>query len=109
MAMKMLTKTEEESAGTSEKKAPALQQMTTINFRTRRVLKKKAEGVLDDMGLSMSAALNMFLAQVVRDQGLPFLPSVKRNSNGDLSANGKTKEELDNAGYLALEELWDEL
>ena len=105
MAMKMLAKTEEKSSEETAQKIPALQQMTTINFRTRKVLKKKAEGILDDMGISMSAALNMFLTQVVREQGMPFLPTTKRS--GASIKNGE-KDDLDSAGYI-LEELWDEL
>lgn len=87
------------------KKVAATERMTSVTFRTRLVQKKKAEKIFEDMGISMSAALNMFLAQVVRDKGMPFLPStVKKDGVASV------KEEKDpNAGFIALEELWDEL
>ena len=73
------------------KHVAATEKMTSITF--------------EDMGISTSAALNMFLAQVVRDKGMPFLPSTVRKDGG-----ASMKEEGDpNAGFIALEELWDEL
>ena len=67
--------------------------------------KRKAEAIFDEMGISMSGAMNMFLAQVVRDKGMPFLPSTIKKDG-----TTTTKKEADpNAGFIALEELWDEL
>lgn len=96
---KTATKTEAE---TTEKIA-ALEKMTSISFRTRQLTKKKAEKIFSDMGISTSAALNMFLTQVVRDKGLPFTPTTRKDTMGG------AKDDTDTAGYVALEELWEEL
>lgn len=90
---------------------PVAAKTAAVSFRTKLVLKKKAEGIFDEMGISMSAALNMFLAQVVREKGMPFTPNaqkkleVENNSTAALGAGDKSSE----AGFMALEELWDEL
>lgn len=89
-------------------KSPALTKMTTVSFRTRQVLKKKAEAVFEDMGISTSAAINMFLTQVVREKGMPFQPSAKKVDSGT-SASTKSIDDMDSAGYIALEELWNEM
>ncbi len=89
-------------------KSPALAKMTTVSFRTRQVLKKKAEAVFEDMGISTSAAINMFLAQVVREKGMPVQPSAKKVETGAASAS-KSIDDMDSAGYIALEELWNEM
>lgn len=105
MAKKTRVETEVTENPQGMKKAAVTEKMTSVTFRTRLVQKKKAEKIFEDMGISTSAALNMFLAQVVRDKGMPFLPSTVRK-DGTVSA----KEESDpNAGFIALEELWDEL
>ena len=46
--------------------------MATINIRIEDGLKTKAEGVLDEMGMSMTTALTIFLKAVVRTQSIPF-------------------------------------
>ena len=45
---------------------------TNINVRTDSQLKASAKSVLDDLGLDMSTAINMFLCQVVYRQAIPF-------------------------------------
>ena len=51
--------------------------MTTINVRIEEKTKKRAAKTLADIGLDMSSAVNMFLKQVVVEQGLPFTPTKK--------------------------------
>lgn len=43
-----------------------------INLRIDPKLKSKAEAITDDMGLSMTAAIVLFLKAMVRENGLPF-------------------------------------
>ncbi len=43
-----------------------------INFRVDEDLKKNAEAILSEMGLTMSSALNLFLQQMVNKRALPF-------------------------------------
>ncbi len=49
---------------------------TRIQVRTNSQLKEQATKTLDRMGMSMATAINIFLSQIVQDQGLPFLPKL---------------------------------
>lgn len=46
--------------------------MTQVNFRIDDDVKAKAESALNDMGLTMSAAIIMFLTKVGRERRIPF-------------------------------------
>lgn len=46
--------------------------MTQINFRIDEDVKENAEKALKEMGLSMSAAINLFSVKVGREQRIPF-------------------------------------
>ncbi|WP_287971354.1 type II toxin-antitoxin system RelB/DinJ family antitoxin [Blautia sp.] len=46
--------------------------MAQISLRVDDELKRGAERTLDDIGLSMSAAINIFLKAVVRENRIPF-------------------------------------
>ena len=46
--------------------------MTQVNFRIDDEVKEKAERALKEMGLTMSAAITMFLTKVGREQRIPF-------------------------------------
>lgn len=45
---------------------------SAINVQVDSVTKQEATAILNDLGLSMSAAINLFLKQVVKRDGLPF-------------------------------------
>jgi DNA-damage-inducible protein J len=47
---------------------------TTIQVRVDSKTKKAAQAVFEDMGLDLSSGVKMYLAQVVREKGLPFTP-----------------------------------
>ena len=46
--------------------------MTQVNFRIADDVKTSAEKALKDMGLTMSAAITMFLVKVGREKRIPF-------------------------------------
>ena len=46
--------------------------MAQISFRVDDEIKKKAERTFDDIGISMSAAINIYLKTVVRENHIPF-------------------------------------
>lgn len=66
-----------------------------INLRTDAELKKKAEYIFHELGLNMSTAVNMFLKQTVRANGIPFDVSID-------VPNEETKKAL--AEYKAMKE-----
>ncbi len=43
-----------------------------LNVRVDETLKKNAEELLNDLGMNMSTAVNVFLRQLVRVHGIPF-------------------------------------
>lgn len=45
---------------------------SAINVQVDSKTKKEATAILNGLGLSMSAAINVFLKQVVKSDGLPF-------------------------------------
>lgn len=46
--------------------------MAQINLRVDDEVKRGAERAFDDIGLSMSAAINVFLKKVARERRIPF-------------------------------------
>lgn len=46
--------------------------MAQISLRVDDEVKRSAEKTLDDIGLSMSAAINIFLKKVARENRIPF-------------------------------------
>lgn len=57
---------------------------TNMSFRVDKNLKKKADILFRNLGLNTSVALNMFLAQCVREQGIPFIPRIEKAKSSDL-------------------------
>ena len=47
-------------------------QMINVNIRMDEELKKQADYLFNELGLNMSAAVNMFVRQAVRNGGIPF-------------------------------------
>ena len=45
---------------------------SAINVNVDSEIKKEATEILNDIGLNMSTAINMFLTQVIRNEGIPF-------------------------------------
>ncbi len=99
MAMKTRAKIMPKTGDEVTQKLDAMEKMTTVCFRTRAVQKAKVEKIFDQMGLSMSSALNIFLAQVIREKGLPFKPTTK--------AKGKKEDAMEDEFIADLEEIWD--
>lgn len=50
----------------------------TVRARVTNKLKKDADAVLDELGLSMSEAIRLFLTQVVIRQGFPIELNLKQ-------------------------------
>ncbi len=46
--------------------------MTNINVRTDEDIKARCENLFESLGLNMSTAINIFLRQSLRVNGLPF-------------------------------------
>lgn len=58
-----------------------------VTIRLDENLKKAADELFSDLGLSMNAALNMFIKQSVREQRIPF--EVTRNRSDIVVASNE--------------------
>lgn len=45
---------------------------TNLNIRTDKDVKMAAEKIFDELGLNMTTAINIFLRQTIRENGIPF-------------------------------------
>lgn len=59
--------------------------MPATTIRIEPEVKKEATVILDELGLSMSTAVNAFLKALVREGGMPFEMKVKTSAS-----DGKT-------------------
>ena len=48
-----------------------------MSFRVDKKLKSQADELFRNLGMNTSVALNMFLTQCVREQSIPFIPSME--------------------------------
>lgn len=70
-----------------------MQKTATLNLRVDPDVKRSAEAVLSQLGLSMSTAVDMFLRQVALTNSIPFqvaLPEAPRS----IDVNAMSDEEL---------------
>ena len=83
--------------------AKAAGKTAMIRARTEPALKAKAEATLEKLGLSPSAAINLFYRQIVEHRGLPFLVklpnratrrAIRDAETGRNLTRGATMEEL---------------
>jgi len=44
----------------------------TMNLRVDSQLKKNAENIISQLGISMSSAITLYLRAIVREKGIPF-------------------------------------
>lgn len=56
---------------------------TSMNIRMDSEIKKQAQELFSQFGLDMTTAINMFLRQSIREQGIPF--SLKINTPNEVT------------------------
>ncbi|MCL2213439.1 MAG: type II toxin-antitoxin system RelB/DinJ family antitoxin [Oscillospiraceae bacterium] len=75
---------------------------TSINIRTDEELKKQFDEVCDEMGLTLSSAINIFMKTVVREREIPFrLTATKPSFMVDSMEELNAKLEESYARYAA--------
>ena len=58
---------------------------TNLNIRTDKEVKAQAEKIFNALGLNMTTAVNIFLRQAIRENGIPF--EVKLNVPNETTAS----------------------
>ena len=86
---------------------------SAINIQIDNEIKKEATAILNDLGLSMSTAINLFLRQVIKRDGLPFEVTNQKPNKEMLQALKEAEDIINNPskykGYNNIEELKKDL
>jgi DNA-damage-inducible protein J len=87
--------------------------MTTLSIRIEEKTKREARKTLEALGLDLSSAVNMFLNQVVIEQGIPFKPSRVSTKEERAKIRKEWDKQVENAmktkGYKNVDELFKAL
>lgn len=87
--------------------------MAQISLRVDDEVKRGAEQVLSDIGLSMSAAINVFLRKVAREQRIPFELSAEAPNAETIEAIQEVKKMKTDPGlgktYTNVDEMMEDL
>lgn len=59
---------------------------TNLNIRTDKEVKAAAEKIFEELGLNMTTAVNIFLRQTIRENGIPFELKLNIPNDTTLSA-----------------------
>ncbi len=86
--------------------------VTNLNIRTDKAVKEAAENIFAELGLNMTTAVNIFLRQTIRENGIPF--SLKLNMPNDITmaaiAEGRRiATDSSVKGYKSLDDLKEAL
>jgi addiction module RelB/DinJ family antitoxin len=71
---------------------------SSISIRLDSRLKEQTESVLEQLGLSMTAVVNMLFLQIVREQAVPLSLSLRNSNNTVAQLNEAKAERL--AGHI---------
>jgi len=74
---------------------------TSMNLRIDKKLKKDAEDLFETLGINMTTAINIFLKQSVRDQGIPFKITANKGYMAVPAYKSRAAKNMDYADYVA--------
>lgn len=82
----------------------------TLHIRVEPSIKKKAEETLSDLGLSITEAINVFLNQVILNDGIPFEIRKPRLNKETIQALEDTKNKKNlSKTFKNVNEMFEEL
>ena len=84
----------------------------TTSIRADAQLKREADRLFADLGMNFSTAVNIFLRQAVREQGLPFRPTRDVPNAETLAAMreaDRIANDPDAKGFASVDELFADL
>ena len=87
-------------------------QTSNLTVRLDAQLKKDAEQLFNDLGMTLSGAINIFLHQAIEEQGLPFHVKKSRPNRETLAAMKeaiKVANDPNAKTYSSVKELMEEL
>ena len=82
---------------------------STITIRVDKELKKRAEEIFENIGISTTTAFTLFMKKVIRDEEIPFKlqidPFYSKENIEEIKSRIKDLEEGMNVVYKTIEEL----
>ena len=82
----------------------------TLHIRIEPSVKQKAEKTLNDLGLSITEAINVFLNQVILNDGIPFEIKKPKFNNETIQAMEDTKNNKNlSKTFDTVNEMFEEL
>lgn len=87
-------------------------QTSNLTIRLDAQVKKDAEKLFNDLGMTLSGAINIFLHQAIEQQGLPFHVKKSRPNRETLAAMREALElakDPDARTYSSVKELMEDL
>ena len=82
----------------------------TLHVRVEPVVKQKAEKTLNDLGLSITEAINIFLNQVILHDGIPFEIRKPKYTKETIQALEDTKNGRNlSKAFDSVDEMFEEL
>lgn len=81
---------------------------TNLNIRTDKDIKEKADRIFAELGLTMTAAVNMFLRTTIRENGIPFalkLDVPNKETQAAIEEGRRIAEDSSVKSYYSMEEL----
>lgn len=79
-----------------------------LNIRTDKEIKQAAEKIFEALGLNMSTAVNIFLRQTIRENGIPFelkLDTPNQVTIAAIEEGRRIAEDETVKGYTDMDEL----
>lgn len=80
-----------------------------IIVRVDSQLKQQAESLFQEMGMNMSMAINIFLKQAVKDQGIPFTITNKPNRQTQKAIKSSQNKKKLSKNFENVEDLFEDL
>jgi len=80
---------------------------TTISARIDPNIKKQAERVFRELGLSSSQAITLFYKQVELQQGLPFIVKIPNDLTAETLETARSRSNIES--FNTVEDLFDDL
>ncbi len=83
---------------------------TNLNIRTSKSTKAAAEKIFEELGINTSAAFNIFLKAVIRENGLPFNMKIEKPNSKTIKAIANSDANEDVYGpFDSVEDLMKDL
>ncbi|MBU0458132.1 type II toxin-antitoxin system RelB/DinJ family antitoxin [Patescibacteria group bacterium] len=85
---------------------------STIQIRTDEKLKKQVQQILEELGLDLSSAINLYLQQIIISEGIPF--QIRTRNGFTLQQEQKMLREIEEAKkngkrFDSVDEMFDDI